>query len=291
MQTSVTVVTVTRRRVHLLERAIQSVKRQDWGGGTLQHLIIVDDCKESAGWLSRHAGADRKIVWRLIEREPHEASGPSRLARLRNLACLLTDSDWIAFLDDDNEFEPNHIRSLLTCAAESSSPAVHSYRKLFHFDGTPFLEEFWPWCRGRNEARRRYWDYVSRGILRPGSNVVREKNAPKGSEEEPTHIDMNVWLLRRELLLRCAMPEKFTEEDWLANLTEDDKLLEALMEAGVPLSVTGIPSVRYYLGGYSNDFERRHEHSEIWERPDTAPEQASEKNPHRGAAAAVEEMF
>lgn len=272
LATTATVVTVTRRRVNLLERAIDSVQRQDWDGGILRHLILVDDCMETAEWLSNHVRGDGRLCWKLMERQPGESSGPSRLAKLRNLACRLTQSEWVAFLDDDNEFEPQHIRTLVACAAERSSPAVHSYRKLFHFDGTPFLEEFWPWCRGQREARERYWDYVAKGILMPGSNVVREQAAPVNGARSRTHIDMNVWLLRRDLLLRCAMPEHFTEEDWVANLTEDDKLLEALTGAGVDVAVTGIPSVRYYLGGYSNDFERKHKHSEVWERPGACSE-------------------
>ncbi len=267
MATTVTIVTVTRRRVSLLARAIHSVARQDWRKGTLKHLIIVDDCQETAEWLSNRVRGQSNIVWRLVERQSDESSGPSRLARLRNMAGRLADSQWIAFLDDDNEFEPQHVRTLLACAKERSCPAVHSYRKLFHFDGKPFLEEFWPWCRRENEARQRYWDYVEKGILQPGSNVVREQTASVKDFPRVTHIDMNVWLLQRELLLRCTMPEQFTDEDWLANLTEDDKLLEALTAAGVPVAVTGIPSVRYYLGGYSNDFEQKHEHSEVWERP------------------------
>ena len=284
-ETTATVVTVTRRRVHLLGRAIDSVKRQDWNGGILRHLILVDDCRETAEWLSEHVNDDGHVDWKLIERQSGESSGPARLARLRNLACELAESEWIAFLDDDNEFEPQHIRTLVACAAAYSSAAVHSYRKLFHFDGTPFLEEFWPWCRRPSEARERYWEYVGKGILLPGSNVVRERAGSAGAGQSLTHIDMNVWLLRRELLLKCAMPEHFTEKDWLANLTEDDKLLEALTEAGVQVAATGIASVRYYLGGYSNDFERKHKHSEVWECPGASSELCSTAS----TAATVEE--
>ena len=248
----------------LLERAIESVRRQDWTNGKLNHLIIIDDCDETADWLKEKK--HKSVTWRLARRGREDASGPSRLARLRNMAWELAGTDWVAFLDDDNEFEPQHIRTLLDCAS-NGCPAVHSYRKLFHFDGQPFLEQFWPWCREEGEAQQRYWKYVAKGILEPGSNVAREQAISADGCRESIHIDMNVWLLRRELVQKCAMSDQFTEEDWIANLAEDDKLLQALTQARIPIASSGVASVRYYLGGYSNDFERKHPHSEAWERP------------------------
>ncbi len=267
MKPSVTVVTITRHRVALLERAMQSVHRQDWSAGRLQHLILVDDCQETVDWMRNKRGHEDRFIWEAVRRLSHEVSGPSRLARLRNHACQIATSDWVAFLDDDNEYEPDHIRTLLACAETTGSPAVHSYRKLFHFDGSPFLEPFWPWCRRKVEAQQRYWEYVANGILVPGSNVACERAIPIGDRLRTVHIDMNVWLLRRDVLLKCPMSDGFTDEDWMANLAEDDKLLEALLRVGIPIATTGNPTVRYYLGGYSNDFQGTHTHSEVWERP------------------------
>lgn len=263
----ITVITITRGRVDLLARAIESVRRQDWEGGALDHLIIVDDCDATASWLGENIQPGSSVTWKLTRRQAHEASGPARLARLRNHACSVAAGNWIAFLDDDNEFELHHIRTLVDCAIATGFPVVHSHRKLFHFDGSPFLENYWPWCRAEREARERYREYVAKGIMVEGSNIVREQTtACKGRHAAP-HIDMNVWLLRRDIVLNFPMPEQFTEEDWLANMTEDDKLLERLINAKVPIATTALPSVRYYLGGYSNNFQHKHCHSEEWERP------------------------
>ena len=200
---------------------------------------------------------------RMIARRPDEVSGPPRLSRLRNQASAIANSDWIAFLDDDNEFEPCHIRTLVECAESTGSPAVHSYRKLFHFDGRPFCEAYWPWCRDPAKARLRYQEYVSKGVLDSGCNVVRERADPG----HVMQVDTNVWLLRRDLLLRYPISDQFTHEDWMNNLAEDDKLLEGLVNAGVLIATTRNPSVRYYLGGYSNDFDSRYLHSEVWSPP------------------------
>ncbi len=267
METAVTVITITRRRVALLKRAIQSVRRQDCYSVKLRHLILVDACQETADWLAESLRDDGRVSWELVRRLPHEVSGPSRLARLRNWACKLASSDWISFLDDDNEFEPNHIRTLIACADATGSAAVHSYRKLYHFDGRPFLEQFWPFCRQEDQARVRYWEYVANGILVPNSNVAREQPVPITNGHRTIHVDMNVWLLRRQLLLECPISDDFTDEDWMVNSTEDDKLLEALIDVGIPLATTGLPTVRYYLGGYSNDFQGDYLHSEVWPRP------------------------
>lgn len=267
MDTTVTVITITRHRVDLLERAIRSVRQQDWGKGELRHLIIADDCQQTAAWLHRNVAGDDGVVWESAPRQPHETSGPSRLARLRNAACKQSLNGWIAFLDDDNEFEPHHVRTLLASAEASGCPAIHSYRKLFHFDGSPFLEEFWPFCRNESEAQAQYREYVAKGIMMPGSNVARERPFCDASGRQAVHIDMNVWLVQRQVLIECAMSDRFTEKDWIDNVTEDDKLLEALTNSKTPIATSGVPSVRYYLGGYSNNFQGKYKHSEVWDRP------------------------
>ncbi|HLW79426.1 MAG TPA: glycosyltransferase family A protein, partial [Terriglobia bacterium] len=100
----VTVVTVTRRRPKLLARCIKSVESQDYQG-TLKHLIVVDDCRETVAFLAglNGNGAGR-LHWVPAKRLRGESSGPPRLAKLRNLAARLVDTAWTAFLDDDNEY-------------------------------------------------------------------------------------------------------------------------------------------------------------------------------------------
>ena len=68
-------------------------------------------------------------------------------------------------------------------------------------------------------------------------------------------VDQSVWLIRREVLLRLPIPETFTEQDHRDNAAPDDKLLKNLMDHGVPLRASGRPTVRYYLGGVSNNYE------------------------------------
>jgi glycosyltransferase involved in cell wall biosynthesis len=259
----VTVVTVTRRRPQLLERCMQSVGNQSYHG-VLKHLIVVDDCAETVAFLARTPHADGRVRAVLSERQPAESSGPPRLARLRNHAVRLVDTAWIAFLDDDNEYEPGHVASLVTCAAVSRCPAVHSHRQLLYFEGGAYLEPRWPWCRDPRQAEDYYRRLVQNGVMDAGSNVVRDRVDPVPGPFRIVLVDTNVWLIRTETLRKVQIPDEFSYQDWLDNIAEDDKLVEALVAARVPIACSGRATVKYYLGGYSNDLSHEYSHSERW---------------------------
>jgi hypothetical protein len=56
----------------------------------------------------------------------------------------------------------------------------------------------------------------------------------------------------------------FSYQDWLDNLAEDDKLMEAILAAGILIGCTQRATLKYYLGGYSNDLSGVYGHSERW---------------------------
>jgi glycosyl transferase family 2 len=259
----VTVLTVTRRRPQLLERCMRSVENQNYQG-VLKHLVIIDDCAETMAFLARASHVDRHFRSVLSERQPAESSGPPRLARLRNYAVTLVDTPWTAFLDDDNEYEPGHIASLAACAAASGCPAVHSYRQLLYFEGGAYLEPRWPWCRDPRQGEDYYRVLVQKRVMDVGSNVVRDRVDPTPGPSQIMLVDTNVWLIRTEVLRKVKIPEDFFYQDWLDNIAEDDKLVEALVAARVPVGCSGRATVKYYLGGYSNDLKHEYSHSERW---------------------------
>jgi glycosyltransferase involved in cell wall biosynthesis len=274
---SIGVVTVTRARPDILRRrAMASVYEQDFEG-EIEHVIVVDDDPASA---SAAAAAPTRPGLRVVVHEeprpPAEIKDPPRdkrriyprLARLFNLGVRVSTAEWIAFLDDDNEFEPDHLRSLMTCANERGLEAVHSGRTMWCPDGSPYLDELWHTAPDAVEGRRLYELMVERGVRIPGSNVVLDRADPvRVSSFRPSTVlqaddpvmtvDQSVWLIRRQLLLRLPIPETFTEADHAANAAPDDKLLGVLVNDGVPIVSTGRPTVRYYLGGVSNNYEYR----------------------------------
>lgn len=84
-------------RAEMLERALRSVTRQTWPPD--QIAVSID----------------------------HHAIGASAN---RNKALDAIDTEWVAFLDDDDEFLPPHLEKLAVCAQRSSADLVYSW-----FDG------------------------------------------------------------------------------------------------------------------------------------------------------------
>ena len=95
----------TRNRAALLPRAVDSVLRQDH---TNLELLIVDDASTDAtpGVLARLAAADPRV--RVFRQER-----PSGAPAARNVAIRAASGRYLTGLDDDDEFLPGRITSLL----------------------------------------------------------------------------------------------------------------------------------------------------------------------------------
>ncbi len=141
----ITVITITKNRPNLLERAIKTVKEQTYNN--IKHLIIIDDCPVTLKMLEEKYKNDCNIIWEYHKREKDDKSGPNVLAKLRTNAIHKIGTGWFSFLDDDNEFYPEHIQKLYNFAIKNNCNAVHSYREVMYKDGTPYLKEEWPWGR------------------------------------------------------------------------------------------------------------------------------------------------
>jgi len=270
------VITVTRNRPEELRRNMDSVYRQDFEGD-IRHLVVIDD--DPAAVQVVHAAKKRpglEVVAHLVRRPPEEVDEPPgdrrrvypRLARLLNEGARICDTTWVSILDDDNAYEPNHLSSLFACAKANDARAVHSGRQLFWSDGEPYLDQRWHTVSDPAEGIRIYNLMCDRGVRLRGTNILldrAEAATPQAAlrpssvlrDEDPVMlVDQNVWLMRRELLASTPIPEVYSDEDFAANCAPDDKLLEAILAKGVRLFSTGLPTVRYYLGGISNKRSR-----------------------------------
>ena len=249
---SLTVVVLTRARLTSLSRALRSLELQR--GATFRVLVVVDDFLDTLDALTPRASRGRAVESVrpvLVRRNRGERGGPGRIARLRQFAVNLVTTEWIAFLDDDNTVTSSHFSSLLRLATSASAPAAHSWRSLWRADGEPHpLDGLHPWSHDRRRARRLYRHYARAGIYRLGSNIIRDQVTP--FRRDLSMVDMSEWLFRTAFLRQFPFATSYSVRDWCDARSEDSKLLDEIVAAGIPIPSTRRPTLRYLLGGYSN---------------------------------------
>lgn len=133
----VSVITPTWQRYDLLlGRCVPSVRAQDYG--SIEHIIVSDgpdpDLAERMAKVTSWAG-DSVRFEELPEHDPAVRWGVR--CRLRGLE--MAKGEYIAYLDDDNSFRPDHV-SRLAAALEGSPDAGFAYSRMeVHGRGTPYL--------------------------------------------------------------------------------------------------------------------------------------------------------
>jgi hypothetical protein len=246
--TRIAVITLSRGRPELLLGALASVQDQDVEA-SIDHVVVVDDCDLTEAALRELD--DPRVRWWRAQRAPGERSGTARVGCLRNQAVRTVRAPWVAFLDDDNTWRADHLRSLLACAQSTGCAAVHSHRDLRTPEGEPYVEARFPWADDDEEGARQYLAAVTAGVMRPGSSLlctsVDERLPP-----EFRFVDMGEWLLRRDVLGDAPFVEALTPDQDARRVGEDDLFLDGLLARGVSIACTGLPTLRYRLGGMSN---------------------------------------
>jgi glycosyltransferase involved in cell wall biosynthesis len=110
--TMVSVVLPTYNRAELLRRAITSVLRQTHDQ---VELLVVDDCSTDETAQVVGSSPDPRVTYLRTESNSGQAAA-------RNLGMEQAIGEWVAFLDDDDEWLPQHLSSAL--AAASRAPAA-----------------------------------------------------------------------------------------------------------------------------------------------------------------------
>lgn len=238
---SICVVTITHGRPTVFSRAIPSVAAQT-GVDLDRHLILVDGDRSAYQQILENVDDGVDVVF--AERERHESTGVFRLAKLRDLAAKLTQQRWIAYLDDDNEWAPDHLNRLLSAARSGQSPAAYSWREIVTPSGEPYLSGVFPWSDDEEHGRQQFNLRVELGICSEGSPIYKD--------DPRTEIDGGAWLLRTGLVRRLKFMAPISPMELSHRVGEDDKFLQKLLARGVELACSEYPSLRYYLGGDSN---------------------------------------
>jgi hypothetical protein len=121
---TVAIVIPTYKRLELLAKAVDSVLAQDYGDFV---VVIVDD---GAGEIPE-LPADSRLQVAALSRNV------GCLGVVRNIGIALTDSTYIAFLDDDNEWTPDHLSTSIS-ALEAGADLTYTTVERRFSDGRLF---------------------------------------------------------------------------------------------------------------------------------------------------------
>jgi len=261
---SLTTIILTHTRIELLKRALRSLEGQD---SVQIHLIImIDDCFLTSRFmetLPTFGSPIRSLRWFYFKRGLNEFSGPKRVATLRNLALPKIETEWCSYLDDDNELEPEHFSTLFESVMRYRSPATHSWRSIWTKSGRPFkIRGRHPWSNDKDLATRLFVQYRDAGIYQTGSNIIRDKVVPLSRNE--SMVDMSEWFFSTEFIRGIGFVEDYSLEDRISSRTEDSKLLDEIVKRNIKIPSTQKPTLRYYMGGYSNDWSNEASQIEAW---------------------------
>ena len=120
----VSVILTTYNRPQFLQRAIDSVLAQ-----TLKdiELIIIDDCSDIPPTFSFPDGEDRIVPIRM-------PWNTGFWIRPRNVGIMMARSPYLAFLDDDNVYLPDHLEKLYNAINNSEFDMVYGDREYKSLD-------------------------------------------------------------------------------------------------------------------------------------------------------------
>lgn len=145
----------------------------------------------------------------------------------RNRAAFAADTEWVAFLDDDDEMDPNHIRTCVEHAEETGADLVFPWHRVVRY-GQPHRDLL-----------------GHRGIE---DDKIVEKL------EKHNFIPVTV-LVRTELLKSVGgFPDTNTEE-WPFDYAEDWGCWKRLMKAGAKFSHVNEITWTWYHWGYGKPGE------------------------------------
>ncbi len=260
---AVSVVIPTSNRLPLLRRAIASVENQDYPG-PIEIVVVPADSNPIAFRELENIVRKTKVRCRISALRLDEqivADNPllkiyvwARVARQRNLGVATSEGEYIAHLDEDNEYLPSHLSSLAEVLEQKPElPAAHSWRRLLWEDGSPYTGDLYPWLKQATpiHARHIFLELVRYGVFQQASSEVRDQYMTPSGEQLLT-IDSSEWLLRRAFHLQFAFRERMTFREVSHMLTEDYLFCKSLADAGVRVGCSEKFTLNYYLGGYTS---------------------------------------
>jgi len=233
-----------------LRRAIDSVQLQTYA--KLEHIVVVDG-PQGAKAAKAAIPAHPRHPCHLIQLPFNTGRDGFNGHRIYGAAVFLANGRYVAFLDEDNWFEPQHIALL--------------------------MEQI--------ESRGLEWSYALRNLMAGDGRFLMRDNCeslgrwPPWDEPERHLVDMNCYLLRRDIAIALSpvLYRRFPDERG-----PDFILCELLLERRKRFDTTGRFTVNYTVGSTPNSvpaafflagngaMRRRYPRRFPWTREPDAPE-------------------
>lgn len=168
----ISVIVPTFNRPELLKRALDSIDKQMYA---YHEAIVVNDGGEDVG----------RIVAKFKKARYISLSQNQGLPAARNAGLRVAQGEWIAYLDDDDWFYPNHLRIL----------AAHRHKGRFLYSNADYLD--------RHGNTRLYMDVdpdvgITRRNITPVCCVLHDRKLIEQSggfdETLPNHEDWDLWI-------------------------------------------------------------------------------------------------
>jgi hypothetical protein len=210
---SITVITPTIGTPYLA-KAIESVQAQTYG--RVEHVIIVDGPAGADAVQAMLPKAPRHPV-HVITLPFNTGAGGFNGHRIYGAAVFLVSGRYVAFLDEDNWFEPDHLSRLMNLIEVNGLEWAYSLRQLVDCDGLPIGPD----------------DCESLGRW------------PSWEGADIHVVDFSCYLVRRDFLLRYSMifHRRYRDE-----MCPDIALCNLLLAGAPNFACSGAYSLNYMIG-------------------------------------------
>ena len=231
-----------------------SVRSQDLGN--IEHIVLGDDCPVLASpdvRASMEADFPMARVGNLPSPTPVLTYRPARTARIRNIGIASSRGEFIAHLDDDNSYEPDHLATLIATLRDNpAAVAAHSWRLLFDPGGRPYVPDgLNPWIPDSAASARNYAELTDSGVFSRGSNVMRD-NISGRKGQDFFLMDTSELLVRASFHRTYLFRTQYTAAQMAEGMCEDRAWCMDVAQAGHKIVRSGQATLRYTMGGYSN---------------------------------------
>jgi glycosyltransferase involved in cell wall biosynthesis len=203
-----------------LNRALASVRRQEYGG-SVQTVVVADTPAEDV----QRSPAQMRPGERLIVTGGGAGGGGAR-----NAGIAAATGEWIALLDDDDEWQPNHLVSLMSVVAREG------------WDGTRDSVVVASRALQRSEASAGFSSVVPSRPIRTGENVEDYLFRGRGPSVGRSSLFVPTLLVSRKLAEAIKWDESLRRhQDW-------DWLVRAQHEGGATIRHTDEASCIVWIG-------------------------------------------